>query len=92
MKRFTIPCDFGGEKHPFQVYIGDPGPDIHPLYYQNRWLAEDRGGAVPGEVMDSFEKLHKIALDNDVNFEDLCMYAFGQAAEEKLREEENKLE
>ncbi|HMQ60280.1 MAG TPA: DUF2610 domain-containing protein [Flavilitoribacter sp.] len=91
MKKFTIPCDFGGEKHPFQVYVGDPGVNVHPLYYQQRWLSDERGGYIPPEVMDSFEKLQKIAVENDVNFEELCMYALGQAAEEKAAEVKDKL-
>ena len=32
--------------------------------------------------MDSFERLHKIALENNVSFEDLCVYALGTAAGE----------
>jgi len=87
MKKFTISCQFGAEKHPVQVYIGDPGQNTHPLYYQSRWLAEQKGGEIPHEVMDSFDKLHKIAIDGKENFEELCMYALGQAAEEKANEE-----
>ena len=77
MKRFTIPCDFGGKKHPFHVYIGEPAPQKHPLQQQNWWLSSERGGNIPQEVMDSFERLWKIAQDNNVSFEDLCVYALG---------------
>ena len=86
MKKFTIPCEFGEEKTPFALYIGEPATDSHPLYYQNRWMIEERGGRVPEEVMESFAKLHKISLENEVGFEELCMYALGQAAEEKKTE------
>jgi len=29
------------------------------------------------EVMESFQKLHRIAMDNSVSFEELCVYALG---------------
>ena len=83
MKKFTIPCDFGGQKAPFAIYVGEPRDDRHPLVNQQNWLSSERGGSIPQEVMDSFEKLHNIAKENNVSFEDLCMYALGQAAEEK---------
>lgn len=79
MKRFTVPCDFGGLKAPFHVYIGHPLRESHPLKYQAAWLAEERGGTVPQDVMDSFAKLQAIAAENSVSFEDLCVYALGQA-------------
>ncbi|MCX7092019.1 MAG: DUF2610 domain-containing protein [Methylobacter sp.] len=82
MKRFTVPCDFNETKHPFHVYVGEPHKNHHPLKYQASWLAEIRGGTVPQEVLDSFERLHKIALENKVSFEDLCVYAMGTAASE----------
>ncbi len=87
MKRFTIPCDFGGVKHPFHVYIGEPHPKKHPLQNQAWWLSSERGGTIPQDVMDSFEKLFKIAQENNVSFEDLCVYALGNAQEEKAAEE-----
>lgn len=82
MKRFTVPCDFNGVKHPFHVYIGEPHPKKHPLQFQAWWLSTERGGTIPQDVMDSFEKLFKIAQENNVSFEDLCVYALGTAAEE----------
>ena len=88
MKRFTIPCDFGGEKSPFHVYVGEPSPEMHPLFFQSAWLAEKRGGSVPKEVMESFEKLHAIAKENNVSFEDLCVYALGTAADNQAAKKE----
>lgn len=82
MKRFTIPCDFSGTKYPFHVYVGEPHPQRHPLQHQAWWLSNIRGGTIPQEVMDSFERLHKIALENNVSFEELCVYALGTAAAE----------
>lgn len=83
MKRFTIPCDFGGQKHPFHVYIGEPHPQKHPLQNQAAWLSSERGGTIPQDVMDSFEKLFKISQENNVSFEDLCVYALGTAQKDK---------
>jgi hypothetical protein len=83
MKRFTVPCDFNGTKYPFHVYVGEPHAQRHPLQHQAWWLSTIRGGTIPQEVMDSFERLHKIALENNVSFEDLCVYALGTAAAEE---------
>ena len=79
MKKFTVPCDFGGQKAPFTIYIGDPEPKHHPLHFQSSWLSKERGGTIPGEVMDSIAKLKEIADQNNVSFEDLCVYALGAA-------------
>jgi hypothetical protein len=78
MKRFTIPCDFGGQKAPFHVYIGKPVPG-HPLKYQAAWLRAERGGQIPDDVMESFQKLYDIAKENNVSFEELCVYALSNA-------------
>lgn len=75
MKKFTIPCVFGNEKAPFDVYIGDPAPNNHPLRFQSAWLAARRNGVIPQEVMESFEKLRALALKHNVSFEDLCVHA-----------------
>lgn len=82
MKKFTVPCDFGGQKAPFTIYIGDPEPRHHPLSFQANWLSKERGGTIPAEVMDSIAKLKEIADQNNVSFEDLCVYALGAAQQE----------
>ena len=79
MKKFTIPCDFNGVKAPFNMYVGEVGPGIHPLQFQADWLSRERGGTIPAEVMESFQKLADIAKENDVSFEELCVYALGTA-------------
>lgn len=79
MKRFTVPCDFGEQKQQFHVYIGQPDVGSHPLEFQSLWLNNQRGGLIPTDVMESFEKLFRISLENDVSFEDLCVYALGEA-------------
>ncbi len=86
IKKFTIPCDFGGQKAPFSIYVGSPKPNIHPLRYQAAWLTRERGGQIPSEVMESFEKLHAIAKENNVSFVELCVYALGGANEDVTKE------
>jgi len=80
VKKFTIPCDFNGVKAPFNIYVGEVGPGIHPLQFQADWLSRERGGTIPAEVMDSFQKLADIAKENNVSFEELCVYALGTAS------------
>ena len=82
MKKFTVPCDFGGQKAPFDVYIGNPKPGNHPLQNQASWLSKERGGTIPQEVMESFQKLLDLAEKNNVSFEDLCVYALNVAGQQ----------
>ncbi|MBL0318310.1 MAG: DUF2610 domain-containing protein [Alphaproteobacteria bacterium] len=82
MKKFTIPCNFGGTKSPFTVYIGEPEQRHHPLHFQSDWLSKERGGSIPGDVMDAIAKLKELADKNGVSFEDLCVYALQVASEE----------
>jgi hypothetical protein len=79
MKKFTITCDFGGQKAPFTVYIGQPKDGNHPLHFQADWLSRHRGGNIPGEVMESITKLKKLADENNVDFEELCAYALNNS-------------
>jgi hypothetical protein len=83
VKKFTIPCDFGEIKAPFNIYVGEPAPGAnHPLQHQAAWLSRERGGTIPPEVMDSFAKLLDISRENNVSFEELCVYALGTATGE----------
>jgi Domain of unknown function (DUF2610) len=79
MKRFTVPCDFNGVKYPFDVYVDSGKNGYARLLDQFRWVSEYRGGKVPDEVRQSFEKLYKIATENKVNFMELCVYALSAA-------------
>lgn len=83
MKKFTIPCDFGGQTAPFEVYIGNPKQGNHPLQNQAAWLSKERGGVIPSDVMESFAKLLDLSEKNGVSFEDLCVYALEAANNEK---------
>ncbi len=80
--RFTIPVDFDGTKFPFYVYIITGKQGYKGLQDQFVWLKEYRGGKIPNEVQESFNRLNKIAVDNDVDFRDLCVYALGDKKDE----------
>ena len=84
IKKFSVPCDFNGQRSPFTIYIGDPEANHHPLQFQSSWLSKERGGSIPPEVMDSVAKLKALAEKNKVSFEDLCVYALGTAQEEVM--------
>lgn len=79
MKKFVVPCDFGGQKAPFTIYIGRPKPENHPLQNQAHWLSKERGGTIPAEVMESIAKLRSLAAQHRVSFEELCVYALSAA-------------
>jgi hypothetical protein len=91
MKRFTVPCKFGNTTAPFNIYIGQANEDVHPLFYQTNWLSEQRGGVMPTEVIESFQKLANIARENQVSFEDLCVYALGSTDGSAKAEQAAKL-
>ncbi len=42
---------------------------------QAQWVTIARGGKVPKDAIDAFEKLDKLARENNVSFPDLCVYA-----------------
>lgn len=75
IKRFTIPTDFSGTKYPFYVYIFNGPRGYAELQDQFRWVREIRGGEIPTDVVDSFSRLNKIAVENNVDFQELCVYA-----------------
>jgi hypothetical protein len=88
MKKFTINCDFGGQMAPFTICIGDPEPGHHPLHFQADWLSKERGGTIPPQVMDAVQKLKDLSKENNVSFEELCVYALGAAQQEKDAQEQ----
>ena len=51
---------------------------------QVTWVKEARGGIVPTDVVESFQKLYKIANENSVSFPDLCEYALGLTTKSEL--------
>lgn len=73
MNKFTIPCDFRGTKHPYDIYAGEPADEDHPLRLQTAWLKEVCGGFVPQDVANSFEQL--LASPEELRFfrRSLCL-------------------
>jgi hypothetical protein len=97
MKKLSIPCSFGPQNHSVDFYVGQPRQDKHPIQSQSNWLSSARGGSVPGNVMQSLEKLHELSVKNRVNFADLCEYAVQTAesspkVEAKTESANNKIE
>lgn len=78
VKKFTANCDFGGQKAPVDLYVGNPAHGSHPLAFQSKWLATTRRGSIPAEIMTSFAKLVEISEKNRVPFEDLCEYVISE--------------
>ena len=78
MSKFIVPCQFGSIKSPFTIYIGGSKKynSLHPLFFQQQWLNETRGGNIPQEIMESIEKLLQLARKNTTNFRELTEYAF----------------
>ena len=84
MKKFTVVCDFqGGQKSPFDFYIGAPEPTHHPIQCQAAWLSSSRGGTPPADIMESLQKLYNLATENNMDFEELCFYAMSNATQDK---------
>lgn len=78
VKKFTANCTFGGQISPVTLYVGNPTKGNHPLAFQSKWLSSERGGTIPGNIMESFSKLADIAEKNKVPFEDLCAYVIDE--------------
>ncbi len=88
MKKFTINCDFGGQLSPFTIFIGKPEHAHHPLHFQADWLSKQRGGMIPGDVMEAVTQLQQLAEKNGVSLEELCVYALGTPEEQAALEGE----
>ncbi|MDJ1258042.1 MAG: DUF2610 domain-containing protein [Candidatus Midichloria sp.] len=86
MKKFEVPCFFGGKKSMVPLYIGNPEPTHSPIHFQADWLSKERGGQVPSQIIESLIKIQKLAVDNGVEFEELCHYAL-EAANNELKQE-----
>ena len=83
MKKFTINCDFGGQMSPFTICLGKPEASHHPLFFQADWLSKTKGGTIPPQVMDAVNKLKTLTEENNVSFEELCVYALGAAQQKQ---------
>ncbi len=81
VKKLVLNCNFPSGTAPVNLYIGQPSDDSHPIEFQSEWLANEYGGSIPSEIMDSMEELHTISIKNKLNFEDLCQHVFKEANE-----------
>jgi TPR repeat protein len=74
-RRFMIPTDFDGTKLPHYYYVVSGKRGYRELQDQFVSVKEYRGGQIPSEVAKSFHRLNKIAIDNNVDFLELVVYA-----------------
>ena len=82
-KKFTIPCNFSGQAVMTDFFIGEPAEGQHPINFQAKFLASNKGGIVPQEVMDSMTKIKTLADEHNVSFEDLFIYTLNIANNEQ---------
>lgn len=84
MKRITAPVDIDGVSFPYHLYVVHGKQGYRELQDQVVWLREYLGAKINKKITDSFHRLNKIAIDNDVDFAELVIYAMeGTAPEEK---------
>jgi tetratricopeptide (TPR) repeat protein len=91
-KEFNIPIEINGVKYAWNLWLV-PGPKGYQrVLDQFRWLSEVRGARIPAEIQTSFKRLNDIAVQNKVDFRELCIYAFETAAKEAATEMQKRLE
>jgi len=78
-KRFTIRVDFNGVKSRYYIYVRSGKNAYQRLLDQFRWVSEIREGTVPKELQQIFERIHKLAEDNKINYQELCAKEFPKA-------------
>ncbi|MEB3295562.1 MAG: DUF2610 domain-containing protein [Synechococcales bacterium] len=83
MKRFTIPVTCGSVNSRFDIYIWNWTLKESPTTAQFEWLRKARGCEVSKDIVESFEKLYKIARENNVSFTELVVYALGNTSDKK---------
>ena len=77
---FKVPCFFGGNKSEVEIHVGTPNPDNNPIYFQNKFIQNERGGQIPSEIIDSLDQLKKLSVIHNVPLQELCAYAFKSLA------------
>jgi hypothetical protein len=77
MKSFPVECDFAGVKVPVDVWAGEPAPDADPLWAQQYWLLDVRGGVIPDGTLDAFKSIQQRAQLQQRPFEDMCETELG---------------
>lgn len=86
MKFFTFNAD-GGD---VRVYVGEPKPSNHPFSNQSAWLGKERGIQIPADIMKAADQLHKMAIEHDISFCDLYLYAISTAKAAGTMKDMNK--
>lgn len=79
IKKLNVKVKFGYNESDYPVYIGTPNSKSHPLYFQSSWLNDSKGGTISEGVMNGIEKLQQIAIENDLDFAELCEYSLSVA-------------
>ena len=72
---------------PTEPCVGYAGIDDQVL-----WVRELRGGKIPDDVVDSFQKLYTIAKENNVSFTELTVYALGAATKPDIATTDGQIE
>lgn len=81
-KRFTVPVFVEGqeERVPMYVYIIEaPRNPDNPMEEEIERLWNEHQATIPEEVVDSFTRLYEIAVEQDVSYIELLIYALEAA-------------
>lgn len=84
---FSIACDSQSGKQNTLLQIGYPEPDHNPLDHQSKFLSSSRGISIPSNIMESLQKIYKLAIENNVDFGELAEYALKEQSGEKQIQE-----
>ena len=86
MKSYNVPIKCGDDNDvQFKFYVWDWSRDFPQSTEQAEWIEKARGCEFPDDAAASFEKLFKIARENNISFVALTEYSFSN--EEKLTQE-----
>jgi hypothetical protein len=77
---FKIPCAFNGQMSDVEVYLGNPEGKHNPIFFQNKFISDVKGGMISPAVLESLDKLKTLALENGVDFLELCKDALSSIA------------
>ena len=71
VKILVLIAIFSGTKHKVDFYVGNPA-EKSLYHFQSKWLAENRHGHIPEDLMNTFSQINDISTQNKVPFEDLA--------------------
>ncbi len=88
-KSYTVPFKFGSRTSKINIYVNEHPPEYpyDGVEDQFIWWKEVRGGIVDTTIRNSFQRLFKIARDNNVSYPLLCKYAFDSASEKNFKKD-----